>query len=199
MPRKIIFYASEDDLSTKLIKILNGMVSEIKNIVKLSARDVWPGFAVTNVKISLPSALGRSEELECEIWTSPRDYQEAMKTKFGLTRIPAVKIGENIFTGEYAVTIASDLHTLLTASKYISAEQMLYHLAATAKDLAETQVQEDRREIEVKEASLTNVFRQTITEKLSNLEKLYKEKKINDEAYRKMKKMYEELLGKSIE
>lgn len=199
MPRKITFYISEDDLSIKLLKILNGMVGEVKDRVKLSTRDFWPAFAVTNAKISLPSALGRSEELECEIWTSPKDYEEAMKTKFGLTGIPATKIGENIFIGEHAVTIASDLHTLLTANKYISAEQILYHLAATAKSLAEAQIQEVREEVELKEASLTNVFRQTISEKLSNLEKLYREKKIDDETYRKMKKTYEELLGKSLE
>ncbi|MEM2548804.1 MAG: hypothetical protein QW810_08160 [Nitrososphaerota archaeon] len=186
-------------MSIKLLKILNGMVGEVKDIAKMSTRDVWPAFAVTNVRVSLPSALGRSEELECEIWTSPRDYQEAMRTKFGLTTIPAAKIGENIYTGEHAVTIASDLHTLLTANKYTSAEQILYHLAATAKSLAETQIREAREEIELKEAPLTNVFRQTISEKLSNLEKLYKEKKIDDETYRKMKKTYEELLGKSIE
>jgi len=195
MPRKITFYASEDDLSSKLIKILNGLIREIKDTAKTSSRDMWPAFAITTVKITLPSTLGVREELECEIWTSPKNYEEVLKTKFGLSGIPAVKIGDNIFVGENAVGIASDLHTLLTANKYTNAEQILYHLATTAKSLAETQIKEAEKEIELREASVTSVFRQTIKEKLSSLEKLHMEKKIDEETYRKMKKTYEELLG----
>ena len=195
MPRKITFYASEDDLSSKLIKTLNGLIREIKDTAKTSSRDMWPAFAITTVKITLPSTLGVREELECEIWTSPKNYEEVLKTKFGLSGIPAVKIGDNIFVGENAVGIASDLHTLLTANKYTNAEQILYHLATKAKSLAETQIKKAEKEIELREASVTSVFRQTIKEKLSSLEKLHMEKKIDEETYRKMKKTYEELLG----
>ena len=195
MPRKITFYASEDELSSKLIKILNGLIREIKDTAKTSSRDMWPAFAITTVKITLPSTLGIREELECEIWTSPKNYEEVLKTKFGLAGVPAVKIGDNIFVGENAVGIASDLHTLLTANKYTNAEQILYHLATAAKSIAETQIKEAEKEIELREAPVTSVFRQTIREKLSSLEKLHMEKKIDEETYRKMKKTYEELLG----
>jgi hypothetical protein len=197
MPRKIAFYASEDDLSNKLIKILNGLISEIKSTAKISSKDMWPAFAETTVKILLPSTLGVKEELECEIWTSPKDYEEVLKTKFGLAGIPAVKIGDNIFVGESAIGVASDLHTLLTSNKYATAEQILYHLAATAKSLAETQMKETEKEIELTEAAVTSVLRQTISEKLSSLEKLYREKKIDEEPIRKMRKTYEELLGRT--
>ncbi len=195
MPRKITFYASEDELSSKLIKILNGLIREIKDTAKTSSRDMWPAFAITTVKITLPSTLGIREELECEIWTSPKNYEEVLKTKFGLAGVPAVKIGDNIFVGENAIGIASDLHTLLTANKYTNAEQILYHLATAAKSIAETQIKEAEKEIELREAPVTSVFRQTIREKLSSLEKLHMEKKIDEETYRKMKKTYEELLG----
>jgi len=58
-----------------------------------------------------------------------------LKIKSGLAGIPAVKIGDNIFAGENVVGIASELHEFLTANKYISAEQKLYHLATVAKVL----------------------------------------------------------------
>ena len=197
MPKKIIFYTSDDELSSKVLRILNGLIGEVKNMAKLSSRDQWPAFSITSVKITLPSTLGKSEELECEIWTAPKRYEESLKTKYGLVGLPAVRIGDSVFVGEHAISIASDLHTLLTASKFTSAEQILYHLAATAKSLGEAQMEEARKKIELKEAPISNVFRQTISEKLSNLEKLYKEKKIDEETYRKMKKTYEELLGRA--
>jgi hypothetical protein len=183
MPRKITFFAfhmhEEDDFSNKLLRILSGLVNEVKDIVKLSSREVWPAFAVTNVKILLPSALGGGEELECEIWETSKNYEELMKRKFELTSVPAVKIGDDIFVREHAVSIASELYTLLTTRRYISSDQILYHLVATARP------------------PVTSVLRQTISEKISSLEKLYREKKIDEETYRKIKKTYEEILGRT--
>jgi translation elongation factor EF-G len=88
MPRKIVFYASEDDLSNKLIKILNGLISEIKSAAKISSKDMWPAFATTIVKILLPSTLGVREELECEIWTSPKNYEEERGANIVIAKMP---------------------------------------------------------------------------------------------------------------
>ncbi|MCS7125781.1 MAG: hypothetical protein NZ929_02580 [Aigarchaeota archaeon] len=194
MPYKIIFYTSGDELSNKVLKILNGLIREVRNRSKLSSRDVWPAHAVTTVKVSLPSTLGKSEELELEIWTTLKNYEEDMKTKFGLSGIPSVKIGDKILSSLQVLDIASDIHALLTSNTYTTAEQIFYHLATTAQSLSEKEL---KRAVEAEEVFSSNIFRATISEKMANLDKLLKEKKIDEETYKKMKRVYEELLGKS--
>jgi len=194
VPYKIYFYLSQDELSNKLLKILDELIKDVRNKSKISSRDIWPASAVTNVKIFLSSVLGGREELECEIWTTLREHEEGMKRRFGLTSLPAVRIGEKIFTGLSTLEIASDLHSLLTSTANITGEQILYHLAATAQRIVEKDL---KKEVEVKEISESNILKASINERVAKLDKLLKEGKIDEETYKKMKRLYEELLGKS--
>ncbi|MEN2975347.1 MAG: hypothetical protein ABDH32_07220 [Candidatus Caldarchaeales archaeon] len=175
MPYKITFYTSEDETSNKVLRILNGLIRDLKDRSKFSSKDIWPAHAVTTVRISLPSTLGKSEELEFEIWTTLKNYEEDMKTRFGINGIPAVKIGEKILTGPYVLEIASDIHALLTSSTYINAEQIFYHLATTAQSLVEKEL---KKEAEAEEVFASNIFRSTISERMAKLEKLLKEKRL---------------------
>ncbi|MEM2794038.1 MAG: hypothetical protein QW511_05225, partial [Candidatus Methanomethylicia archaeon] len=90
--------------------------------------------------------------------------------------------------------IASDLHSLLTSTANITGEQILYHLAATAQRIVEKDL---KKEVEVKEISESNILKASINERVAKLDKLLKEGKIDEETYKKMKRLYEELLGKS--
>ncbi|MEM1561222.1 MAG: hypothetical protein QXN35_06685, partial [Ignisphaera sp.] len=65
---------------------------------------------------------------------------------------------------------------------------------ATAQRIVEKDL---KKEVEVKEISESNILKASINERVAKLDKLLKEGKIDEETYKKMKRLYEELLGKS--
>ncbi|MEN2975040.1 MAG: hypothetical protein ABDH32_05625 [Candidatus Caldarchaeales archaeon] len=189
MPYKMTFYASEDELSIKLLNILSGLVREVGNRCKLSSKYFLPSETLTLVKITLPTTLGKSEELECEVWTTVRTYEEYMKKKFGLKSLPALKVGREVLTGSHVLDIALDLHTLLSGSPNVTAERVFYQLATTIQRLVEKE--------KIKATVLySDIVKSTISERLAELERLLKEGKIKEETYKKMKLVLKEIMGK---
>jgi len=193
MGRRISFFVTEDEVSRKTIDLLNGLVEELKDKVKVSSTS-FIGSALTNMKVKLESSFGKYEELEISVHAILNDYMEAFKSRFGLPELPAVRFGEQVFTGEDVANVASDLRSLLTSGTYLTAEQVFYHLANYIQRLAE--IEERKAAIRAAETlGESNVYRAALRDRMAKLERLLNEGRIDVETYRKMKQVYEELLS----
>ncbi|MEM1742538.1 MAG: hypothetical protein QXK95_01040 [Nitrososphaerota archaeon] len=77
--------------------------------------------------------------------------------------------------------------------KDIRFEEVLYSLTHITQTLVKV---ETVGGVEEKKPITYETFRKTVDEKLRELEKMLREKKIDEETYKKMKSAYEELLKK---
>lgn len=190
MPYKLYFYLSEDELSGRILTTLEQLIGDLRDRVKVSSRGFWPADVVTNVRIALPSAFGRKEFLELEIWTTTKDYENGLKQRFRLSGLPAARIGEKTVSGSRILEIASNMRTLLSGDTPTTAEQVFYQLATTVQGRAE-----EEEKTEAAGVFTSNILRVAMSEKMAKLEKMLRDKIIDEETYRKMRRIYEELLG----
>lgn len=194
MPFKITFYVSEDELSEKLVDILEGLVREVRSRSKISVRDFIPGKTLTTVKITIPTALGTSEELECEVWATQKKYEDDMRRMFALKSLPALRIGREVFTGPHVLEIASSLREMLAGKAKAPAEQVFHYLATISIGSAERVLKEA-----IDAEAISDLLRATMREKMGKLENMLREGKISRETYEKMKRIYEEIFGRGVE
>ncbi|MEM4668594.1 MAG: hypothetical protein QXD35_05790 [Nitrososphaerota archaeon] len=190
---KIIFFLSEDKLSGKLENFLNEFISKVKDRISVSSRTVWPGHIITSIKIRLLSELAKYKDLEFEVWKILKIHEREVKKTFDLEELPAIKIEKKIFSGNLSLEIASNLFSMLSSMKDIRFEEVLYSLTHITQTLVKA---ETVGEVEEKKPITYETFRKTVDEKLRELEKMLREKKIDEETYKKMKSAYEELLKK---
>lgn len=190
MPFKVYVYLSEDEISGKIAESLNELVGEVRSRAKVSSKNVWPAYTVVTVKIPFTSITGRQEEVEFEIWRAlaGKYYEEGLKSIHGVNSIPAVKVGEKVFEAASALEIASTLRDILSAGTDIAFEKIYYALTSSALKIEEKEVKREA------EAFTSSILKGAIAERIESLEKLLKEKKIDVETYRKMKRVYEDLM-----
>lgn len=193
MAGQISFFLGEDDTSNKIVKLLDNLAKELKKNVKVSSTS-FIGSTLTKMRIRLKSSFGKHEDLEIEVYTVLNQYRGFFESRFGLRNFPAVKFGEHLYTGPEVLNIASDLCSLLTSKTQLTAEQVFYYLADYSKRLAEAEA----RKAAVQAAQSlggANVYRAALRDRMAKLNKLLEEGKIDDETYRKLRRVYEELLS----
>ena len=193
MAGQISFFLGEDEVSKRIVKLLDNLVRELGKNVKVSSTN-FIGSTLTKMKIGLKSSFGKLETLEIEAYTVLNQYRRLFESRFGVREFPAVRFGEHIYSGREVMNMASDLYSLLTNKTYLTAEQVFYYLADYSKRLEEIEARKAAIQAAEKLSS-ANVYRAAYRDRMAKLNKLLEEGKIDDETYRKLRKVYEELLS----
>ena len=193
MPRRISFYLLGDEASRRIIRMLESLAEELKDEIKITSSN-YIGLTTTRMRLKLKSSFGKHDELEIEVDNILEGYEEAFKSRLGLNGFPAARLGDQVYVGDDAVNIASDLCSLLTSKSYLTAEQVFYYLSAYAQRVKETIAEKEPVQAK-KSLGSVNVYRAALEEKIVKLEQLRRQGKIDEETYRKIRGIYEELLG----
>jgi len=193
MPRRISFYLLGDEASRRIIRMLESLAEELKDEIKITSSN-YIGLTATRMRLKLKSSFGKHDELEIEVNNILEGYEEVFKSRLGLKGFPAARLGDQVHVGDDAVNIASDLCSLLTSKSYLTAEQVFYYLSAYAQRVKETITEKEPVQAK-KSLGSVNVYRAALEEKIVKLEQLRRQGKIDEETYRKIRGIYEELLG----
>jgi predicted regulator of Ras-like GTPase activity (Roadblock/LC7/MglB family) len=127
MPCTLSFFIAEDELSDKIVSMLNDLIRKVKDSAKIRYSESV-GISMTSVRISLKSALGREDTLELRIHSMLGTYVDSFKLRYGLPGIPAVKLGEVVRWGSDAVETTSKIYSLLVGGGASTAEQLFYSI-----------------------------------------------------------------------
>jgi len=198
MKKHIIFFLVEDDLSYSIAAILDGLIEELGDKVKLHSQR-YLGAILTELKITLRSNFTKKHDtLKVIVYSLSDLYKERYKSMFNIPLFPAVSLGEYEYFGEEAVDIASELYSILTSRDRLSSEQVVHCLLRRAREMGrfnvvEVKCSEDSKACE-KNSIIVNLYKHVFRELMKKLDKLRLERKIDDMRYRKIKGIYAQLL-----
>jgi len=199
MKKHIIFFLAEDDLSYSIAAILDGLIEELDGKVKFSSQK-YLGAILTELKIMLrPNFARKSDTLKVIVYSISELYKERYKPVFNIPIFPAVSLGGCDYFGEEAVDIASELYSILSSRDRLNSEQVVHRLLRRARKIGSfNKVRIERSEdskIRGGNPAVASFCKRVFEELMRKLDKLRREKKIDDMKYRKIKEIYIKLLG----
>jgi len=196
MAKRILFLIAEDDFSYSIAILLDDLLRELDGSVKVSSKR-YLGAIVTEMKIKLRSLITKDEKLHIVVYAISEEYREEYKARFNVKDFPVVNIGGREYFGEDAVSITSDICSLLTSKDYLLAEQIFYYLSSSAQrasDASSKAVDNPSSSREAPNKLILEVYRSAFEELISRLERLRKSGVISEERYNKIRRIYAELL-----
>ncbi len=127
MPYTFQFFMTGDDLSKKLMRVVDGisklLIKRFGSKCRSYSRD-YTAYVLASSEAILELEQGSCETLRIDTYFILNIYQEELKAKFSLPKFPAARMGGRTFIGEEALELASSLHSLLESSQGMSDREL---------------------------------------------------------------------------
>ena len=123
MPYTFQFFVTGDDLSKKLIRVIDGisrsLIRRFGSKCRSYSRD-YTAYVLASSEVILEPEPDSREALRIDTYFILNIYQEEFKARFSLPKFPAARINGRTLVGEEALELASSLHSLLESSQDMS-------------------------------------------------------------------------------
>lgn len=133
MPYKIQFFVAGDDLSKKMLRVVDRVTRLLAERfgprITSSSRDFIAYVLVTNI-VSLNLEHGVADVIQLDVYFILEIYREELKARFGVADFPAAILDNQVHTGKRALEIASKLHDLLEKYPSIGDNEIMARLRA---------------------------------------------------------------------
>ena len=127
MPYTFQFFMIGDDLSRKLMRVVDGvsklLIKRFGSKCRSYSRD-HTAYVLASSEAILELEQGSRETLRIDTYFILNIYQEELKARFSLPKFPAARMGGRTFIGEEALELASSLHSLLESSQGMSDREL---------------------------------------------------------------------------